>query len=220
MGQFVVVESGGSGRRAGPPRPLTRNLQRLSRRQPGVHQRDHAGALAARRGDPLHRAGADVADGEDAGHRGREVGRRQAVDPALLGTSRPVSTKPRSSRATLGRQPVAVGLGAEQQEEPARLARSASPVVARRGRRATRGGPSPPPSTTSVQVRTEMRGLNSISLMRYCDMVSARSARRTMIVTDRANRARWTRPGRRSCRRRRRRRRGPPSPGRRVIALP
>jgi hypothetical protein len=36
-----------------------------------------------------------------------------------------------------------------------------------------------------------MRGLYSISPIRYCDMVAASPSRRTMIVTDVANRERW-----------------------------
>ena len=72
------------------------------RRQERVHQRYDGRALAAGRGDPLHRPGADVAGGEDARHRGRQVGRRQPVDPRSRGTSRPVSTKLFLSRASSG----------------------------------------------------------------------------------------------------------------------
>ena len=52
---------------------------------------DHLGAVADRRGDPLDRAGADVADGEDAAPAGFE---RQS---AVAGARRRCRTKPRSS---------------------------------------------------------------------------------------------------------------------------
>ena len=67
----------------------------------GVHEGYDAGALAGRGGDPLHRPGADVAGGEDArapwSPGWPAAGRRASRS---LGTSRPVSTKPCSSRQT------------------------------------------------------------------------------------------------------------------------
>ena len=118
--------------------------------------------------------GADVAGGEDAGDRRGQVAGGRPSTQRSFGTSRPVSTKPRSSRASSGGQPVAARLGAEQQEQPlglrgAALTRRWCP----RGP-ATRAGPSPPPSTTS-RCRSAPRcaGCSSISLIRYRDMVSA-----------------------------------------------
>ena len=51
--------------------------------------------------------------------------------------------------------------------------------------------PSPPPSTTSEQGSTVIRGLYAISPMRYDDMVASSPSRRTRMVTDCANFARW-----------------------------
>ena len=79
-------------------------------------------------------------------------------------------------------------LGAEQEEQP--LAGTGS---ARRS-----GVPDAEPLEAAVATAVDDsgtahgdRGLYSISPIRYCDMVSARSGRRTMIVTDRANLERW-----------------------------
>src|SRR5687768_17806426 len=53
--------------------------------EPGVDQRYDGRALAAGRGDALHRAGPDVADGEHAGDGRRQALGRQAVGPLGLG---------------------------------------------------------------------------------------------------------------------------------------
>ena len=106
----------------------------------GVHERYDARALAGRGGDPLHRAGADVAGGEDAGDGGRQVGRGQAVDPELLGDVAAGEHEAVLVAADLLGQPVAPGRGAEQQEQPARLVPGRPRRCSGRGPRSTPGG--------------------------------------------------------------------------------
>ena len=80
-------------RPSGPP--LERGLRGMSAglREIGVQRRDHLRAFADRGGDALDRAGADVADGEDAA----AVGLQRVASAPI---SAPVRTKPLASSVT------------------------------------------------------------------------------------------------------------------------
>ena len=87
----------------------------------GVHQWYDAGALARRSGNTFHRPGPDVADREYPGHHGGEVRGRQPVGPQVLGDIPPGQHEAVLVEADLLRQPVALRLGTEQQEQAGRL---------------------------------------------------------------------------------------------------
>ena len=107
---------------------------------------------------------------------------------ASFGTSRPVRTKPCSSRRTADGSHPQVGRAPRSRNRPDAGTRSTSPVaLVRRSTHSSR--PPPPPSTTSVPTRTLTRSFHRSSSMRYCDIVSVRS-RRTTMVTDDAKRDR------------------------------
>ena len=181
-----------------------------------MHQRDRHRALADGRGDPLDRVGPHVAGGEDAGHAGLQVVRVARQRPARPGAGRstsrsgPVSTKPRSSRATHAVEPVGARLGADEDEQPRRVDRRGSAPV-RTSRRVSRSRwSSPSPPATSVYGCTSMLSIASICSIRYCDIDRRRSSPRIEQVHPawRTGRSR-PRPGRPSWRRRRCRRPGP-----------
>ena len=132
----------------------------------GVHQGYDAGALARRGGDALHRPGPDVAGREEPGDRrwpGWPGG--SPSDHRSLGTSRPVSTKPCSSRQTSSGSQSHCGSAPSSRNSPPASCRVTSPVF--RSRIPTHSSrPSPPPSTTSAHSRTLIWGTYFISRIR------------------------------------------------------
>ena len=94
----------------------------------------------------------------------------------------PVSTNPWSSRWIAGgSQPVRVSVPMST-NSPAAATRARSPVT-RWANSSHSSRPSPPPSTTSVSVRTSIRPSASISFTRYADIVAASAPLRATIVT-------------------------------------
>ncbi|WP_022923407.1 MFS transporter [Serinicoccus marinus] len=89
--------------------------------QVAVDQRDDRGAFAGGGGDPLHAAGPDVPGGEDPGHAGCLRRRWQVLEPLLLRHLSPGEHEAALVEGQLRRQPVAVRLGADEQEEPVDL---------------------------------------------------------------------------------------------------
>ncbi len=85
-----------------------------------MHQRHDRRALAARGRHPLHRPRAHVAGREDAGDGGGEVLRRQPVQPLVAGHVAAGEHEAVLVARHRGRDPVAVRLGAEQQEQAVR----------------------------------------------------------------------------------------------------
>ena len=110
--------------------------------------------------------------------------------------SPPTARRDRSARTRAGRaRPRAAASRSGRRRRAAGTARRPRGGCARRCEVSSTSihsrRPLPPPSTTSRQPSTVIRGLNSISPIRYDDMVADRSGRRTRMVTLRANRARW-----------------------------
>ena len=123
----------------------------LAQREVPMDPGDHRGTLSDRSSGPLHRAGTDIADGEDARHAGLERCRRRPARHGRRGARQDVAVGIDCDSAAL--QPMRLRVGADEKKEIADLAIVRYPIVPMALADARQAGPSI--AANSAQPRPE-----------------------------------------------------------------